>query len=52
MLKVKRDDYYDLNDNEGGFDMNDVNQLFSQIQNRYEEEDKEDDVENKEDDEK
>lgn len=49
MLKVKRDDYYDLNNNDEGFNMDDVNNLFSQIQNRYEDDDEENEDDDKED---
>ena len=39
MLKVKRDDIYDLNNEDGGFDLDDVNNLFMKIQNNHENDD-------------
>ena len=50
MLKVKRDDFYELNNNDEGFNMDDVNNLFSQIQNKYE--DEKDESKEKEEEEK
>ena len=47
MLKVKRDDFYELNNDDNDFNMDNVNDLFKQISNNYnkseeEEEDKDD----------
>ena len=48
MLKVKRDDFYELNNDDNNFDLNDVNNLFKQISNSHinEESDKEEETDN------
>lgn len=35
MLKVKRDDFYELNNDDGSFNLDDVNNLFAQIQDKH-----------------
>jgi len=45
MLKVKRDDIYDLNNEDGSFDLDDVNNLFMKIQNNHDDEESDTDDE-------
>ena len=39
MLKVKRDDFYELNNNDDDFNLDNVNNLFKQISDEYKKED-------------
>ena len=41
MLKVKRDDFYDLENQDGSFNMDDVNNLFKKITDKYDNEEDE-----------
>lgn len=38
MLKVKRDDYLELNNEDGNLNLDNVNDLFQKIKENYEEE--------------